>query len=61
MFEAQLLEIYQNVMRYRQIASSFSCLLPMFTVYDSQTAENFTYNLGQFASYAHIESWAVPF
>ena len=54
MFEAQLLEIYQNVMRYRQIASSFSCLLPMFTVYDSETAEKLHIQPGQFASYAHI-------
>ena len=56
MFEAQLLEIYQNVMRYRQIASSFSCLLPMFTVYDSETAEKLHIQPGQFASYAHIMS-----
>ena len=55
-FEAQLLEIYQNIMRYRQIASSLSCLLPMFTVYDSQTAQKLHIQPGQFASYAHIMS-----
>ena len=55
-FEAQLLEIYQNVMKFREIVSSFSCLLPMFTVYDSETAQKLHIQPGQFTSYAHIMS-----
>ena len=55
-FEAQLLEIYQNVMKFREIVSSFSCLLPMFTVYDSETSQKLHIQPGQFTSYAHIMS-----
>ena len=40
----------------QQIASSLSCLLPMFTVYDSETAEKLHIEPGQFTSYAHIMS-----
>jgi len=56
LFENQLVELYQNIMKYRQIASSLSCLLPMFTVYDPETAEKLHIELGQFTSYAHIMS-----
>ena len=56
LFENQLVELYQNIMKYRQIASSLSCLLPMFTVYDSETAEKLHIEPGQFTSYAHIMS-----
>ena len=55
-FEAQLIEVYQNVMKFRNIASSFSCLLPMFSVYDPATAQKLHIAPGQFASYAHIMS-----
>ena len=55
-FEAQLVEIYQNVMKFREIVSSFSCLLPMFTVYESETAQKLHIQPGQFTSYAHIMS-----
>lgn len=56
LFENQLIEIYQNVMKYREIASSLSCLLPMFTVYDPGTAKKLHLQPGQFTSYAHIMS-----
>ena len=56
LFENQLVELYQNIMKYRQIASSLSCLLPMFTVYDPETAEKLHIEPGQFTSYAHIMS-----
>ena len=56
LFENQFLELYQNMMKYRQIASSLSCLLPMFTVYDPETAEKLHIEPGQFTSYAHIMS-----
>lgn len=56
LFENQLIEIYQNVMKYREIASSLSCLLPMFTVYDPETAKKLHLQPGQFTSYAHIMS-----
>ncbi len=56
LFDNQLVELYQNIMKYRQIASSLSCLLPMFTVYDPETAEKLHIEPGQFASYAHIMS-----
>ncbi len=55
-FEAQLVEIYQNVMKFREIVSSFSCLLPMFTVYEPETAQKLHIQPGQFTSYAHIMS-----
>ena len=54
LFENQLVELYQNMMKYRQIASSLSCLLPMFTVYDPEIAEKLHIEPGQFTSYAHI-------
>jgi ABC-type transport system involved in cytochrome c biogenesis permease subunit len=56
LFENQLVELYQNMMKYRQIASSLSCLLPMFTVYDPETAEKLHIEPGQFTSYSHIMS-----
>ena len=56
LFENQLVELYQNIMKYRQIATSLSCLLPMFTVYDPETAEKLHIEPGQFTSYAHIMS-----
>ena len=56
LFDNQLVELYQNIMKYRQIASSLSRLLPMFTVYDPETAEKLHIEPGQFASYAHIMS-----
>ena len=56
LFENQLIEIYQNVMKYREIASSLSCLLPMFAVYDPETAKKLHLQPGQFTSYAHIMS-----
>ncbi|MEC7855786.1 MAG: cytochrome c biogenesis protein CcsA [Candidatus Neomarinimicrobiota bacterium] len=56
LFENQLIEIYQNVMKYREISSSLSCLLPMFTVYDPGTAKKLHLQPGQFTSYAHIMS-----
>lgn len=56
LFDNQLIEIYQNVMKYREIASSLSCLLPMFTVYDPGTAKKLHLQPGQFTSYAHIMS-----
>ena len=56
LFDNQLVELYQNIMKYRQIASSLSCLLPMFTVYDPETAEKLHIEPGQFTSYAHIMS-----
>ena len=55
-FEAQLIEIYQNVMKFREIASSLSCLLPMFTIYEPETAQRLHIEPGQFTSYAHIMS-----
>ena len=56
LFDNQLVELYQNIMKYRQIASSLSCLLPMFTVYDPETAEKLHIEPGQFTSYANIMS-----
>jgi len=56
LFDNQLVELYQNIMKYRQISSSLSCLLPMFTVYDPETAEKLHIEPGQFTSYAHIMS-----
>ena len=55
-FEVQLLEVYQNVMKFREIVSSFSCLLPIYTVYEPETAQKLHIQPGQFASYAHIMS-----
>ena len=56
LFENQLVELYQNVMKYREIAPSLSCLLPMFTVYDPGTAEKLHIQPGEVTSYAHIMS-----
>ena len=62
LFENQLVELYQNVMKYREIAPSLSCLLPMFTVYDPGTAEKLHIQPGEVTSYAHIMSHrASPF
>jgi ABC-type transport system involved in cytochrome c biogenesis permease subunit len=55
-FESQLVEIYQNVMKFREIVSSLSCLLPLFSVYDSDLASNLHVEPGQLISYAHIMS-----
>ena len=53
LFDNQLVELYQNIMKYRQIASSLSCLLPMFTVYDPETAEKLHIEPGP-VSYTHL-------
>ena len=55
-FESQLVEIYQNVMKFREIVSSLSCLLPLFSVYDSDLASNLHVEPGQLISYAHVMS-----
>ena len=55
-FESQFAELYQNIMKYRQIVSSLSCLLPLFTVYSPETAEYLHISPGQSTSYAHIMS-----
>ncbi|MDC0882074.1 cytochrome c biogenesis protein CcsA [Candidatus Marinimicrobia bacterium] len=55
-FESQLVEIYQNVMKFREIVSSLSCLLPLFSVYDSDLATNLHVEPGQLISYAHVMS-----
>ena len=43
-------------MKYREIVSSLSCLLPLFTVYSPETAEYLHISPGQSTSYAHIMS-----
>ena len=53
-FESQFAELYQNIMKYREIVSSLSCLLPLFTVYSPETAEYLHISPGQSTSYAHI-------
>jgi len=55
-FESQLVEIYQNVMKFREIVSSLSCLLPLFSVYDSDLATSLHVEPGQPISYAHVMS-----
>ena len=55
-FESQFAELYQNIMKYREIVSSLSCLLPLFTVYSPETAEYLHISPGQPTSYAHIMS-----
>ena len=55
-FESQLVEIYQNVMKFREIVSSLSCLLPLFSVYDSDLASDLHVEPGQLISYAHVMS-----
>ncbi|MDA9946682.1 cytochrome c biogenesis protein CcsA [Candidatus Marinimicrobia bacterium] len=55
-FESQLVEIYQNVMKFREIVSSLSCLLPLFSVYDSDLASSLHVEPGQLISYAHVMS-----
>ena len=55
-FESQLVEIYQNVMKFREIVSSLSCLLPLFSVYDSDLASSLHVEPGQPISYAHVMS-----
>ena len=55
-FESQLVEIYQNVMKFREIVSSLSCLLPLFSVYDSDLATNLHVEPGHLISYAHVMS-----
>ena len=55
-FESQLIEIYQNVMKFREIVSSLSCLLPLFSVYDSDLASSLHVEPGQLISYAHVMS-----
>ena len=55
-FESQLAEIYQNVMKFREIVSSLSCLLPLFSVYDSDLASSLHVEPGQLISYAHVMS-----
>ena len=55
-FESQFAELYQNIMKYREIVSSLSCLLPLFTVYSPETAEYLHISPGQSTSYAHIMS-----
>ncbi len=55
-FESQFAELYQNIMKYREIVSSLSCLLPLFTVYSPETAESLHIEPGQLTSYAHIMS-----
>ena len=55
-FESQFAELYQNIMKYREIVSSLSCLLPLFTIYSPETAESLHISPGQSTSYAHIMS-----
>ena len=55
-FESQLVEVYQNVMKFREIVSSLSCLLPLFSVYDSDLATSLHIEPGQPISYAHVMS-----
>ena len=55
-FENQFAELYQNIMKYREIVSSLSCLLPLFNVYSPETAESLHIEPGQLTSYAHIMS-----
>ncbi len=55
-FESQFAELYQNIMKYREIVSSLSCLLPLFTVYSPENAESLHIKPGQLTSYAHIMS-----
>ena len=55
-FESQFAELYQNIMKYREIVSSLSCLLPLFTVYSPENAESLHIEPGQLTSYAHIMS-----
>ena len=37
-FESQMIEVYQNVMKFREIVSSLSCILPLFTVQSPEAA-----------------------
>ncbi len=55
-FESQFVEIYQNVMKFREIVSSLSCLLPLFSVYDTGLASSLHVEPGQLISYAHVMS-----
>jgi len=55
-FETQLVEVYQNVMKFREIVSSLSCLLPLFSVYDPALATSLHIEPGQLISYAHVMS-----
>ncbi|MFL2989351.1 MAG: cytochrome c biogenesis protein [Candidatus Neomarinimicrobiota bacterium] len=55
-FENQFAELYQNIMKYREIVSSLSCLLPLFNVYSPETAESLHIEPGQLTSYVHIMS-----
>ena len=55
-FESQMIEVYQNVMKFREIVSSLSCLLPLFTVQSPEAAQYLHIEPGQLTSYAHIMS-----
>ena len=55
-FESQMIEVYQNVMKFREIVSSLSCLLPLFTVQSPEAAQYLHIEPGQLTSYAHILS-----
>ena len=53
-FERQLLEIYFNATRFRAIAYSLSCLVPVISVNDPVLAEKLNSSPGKIVSYAHL-------
>ena len=53
-FEQQLLEIYFNAIRFREIAYSLSCLVPYIEVNDPLLAEKLNTSPGRAVSYAHL-------
>jgi len=56
-FERQLLEIYFNTNRFKEIVNSLSCLIPVFTVNDPFLVEKLNTNPGENTSYAHLMNY----
>ena len=53
-FEKQLLEIYFNATRFKEITHSLSCLVPFIEINDSFLAEKLNTSPGKVVSYAHL-------
>jgi len=53
-FEQQLLEIYFNATRFKEITYSLSCLVPIIEINDPILAEKLNTSPGKAVSYAHL-------
>ncbi len=54
LFERQLLEIYYNIIHFREISQSLSCLIPLVQINDSLIADQLGVSQGAKISYAYF-------